>query len=58
LTTVPVRKPNKQDFIRVHPDPDYRLGGGAMIEASGIVAQRPLAEVILFFRRHGGYWRV
>ena len=24
LTTVPVRKPNKQDFIRVHPDPKYR----------------------------------
>jgi hypothetical protein len=25
LITVPVRKPAKQDFIRVHPDPDYRL---------------------------------
>jgi hypothetical protein len=25
LTTVPVRKPSKQDFIRVHPDPAYRL---------------------------------
>jgi hypothetical protein len=25
LTTVPVRKPNKQDFIRVHPDADFRL---------------------------------
>jgi hypothetical protein len=24
LTTVPVRKPNKQDFNRVHPDPEYR----------------------------------
>jgi hypothetical protein len=24
LTTVPVRKPNKQEFIRVHPDPKYR----------------------------------
>jgi hypothetical protein len=23
LTTVPVRKPNKQDFVRVHPDPSY-----------------------------------
>jgi len=32
LTTVPVRKPNKQDFIRVHPDPEYRLCGIAMIE--------------------------
>ena len=25
LTTVPVRKPNNQDFIRVHPDEAYRL---------------------------------
>jgi hypothetical protein len=24
LTTVPVRKPSKQDFNRVHPDPAYR----------------------------------
>jgi hypothetical protein len=24
LRTVPVRKPNKQDFVRVHPDPNYR----------------------------------
>jgi uncharacterized protein YbdZ (MbtH family) len=32
LTTVPVRKPNKQDFVRVHPDPAYRLTGAAIIE--------------------------
>jgi hypothetical protein len=25
LTTIPVRKPNKQDFIRVHPGREYRL---------------------------------
>jgi len=25
LTTVPVRKPNNQDFVRVHPDAAYRL---------------------------------
>src|SRR5215813_5143563 len=25
LVTVPVRKPNGQDFIRVHPDPSFRL---------------------------------
>ena len=25
LLTVPVRKPNRQDFIRVHASPDYRL---------------------------------
>jgi hypothetical protein len=24
LTTVPVRKPHKQEFVRVHPDPGYR----------------------------------
>jgi hypothetical protein len=24
LTTIPVRKPNKQDFNRVHPAPEYR----------------------------------
>jgi hypothetical protein len=24
LRTVPVRKPNQQDFVRVHPDPSYR----------------------------------
>ena len=25
ITTVPTRKPNRQEFIRVHPDPAYRL---------------------------------
>ena len=25
VTTIPVRKPSKQDFIRVHPDPAYRV---------------------------------
>jgi hypothetical protein len=25
LTTIPVRQPDKQSFIRVHPDPAYRL---------------------------------
>lgn len=24
LRTIPVRKPNPQDFVRVHPDPEYR----------------------------------
>ena len=32
LTTVPVRKPNRQDFVRVHPDPEYRLAPAAIIE--------------------------
>ena len=32
LTTVPVRKPNRQDFVRVHPDPAYRLTPIAIIE--------------------------
>jgi hypothetical protein len=25
IITIPVRKPNGQDFVRVHPGPDYRL---------------------------------
>ena len=24
-TTIPVRKPGKQDYVRVHPDPAYRI---------------------------------
>jgi hypothetical protein len=32
LMMVPVRKPNRQDFVRVHPDPAYRLTPAAIIE--------------------------
>lgn len=32
LTTVPVRKPNRQDFVQVHPDPAYRLVPAAILE--------------------------
>jgi hypothetical protein len=32
LTTVPVRRPNPQDWIRVHPDPNYRLSPAGIIE--------------------------
>jgi hypothetical protein len=32
LTTVPVRKPNRQDFVRVHSGDDYRLTPAAIIE--------------------------
>jgi len=32
LTTVPVRKPGRQDFVRVHPDPMFRLTPAATIE--------------------------
>jgi hypothetical protein len=32
LNTVPVRKPNRQDFVRVHPDPAFRLTHAAIIE--------------------------
>jgi hypothetical protein len=28
LTTVPIGKPNPQDFVRVHPDPSYRVPVG------------------------------
>jgi hypothetical protein len=32
LTTVPVRKPNRQDFVRVHSELEYRLTPAAIIE--------------------------
>ena len=32
LMTVPVRKPNRQDFVRVHPRSEYRLTPAAIIE--------------------------
>jgi hypothetical protein len=32
VSTVPVRKPNRQDFVRVHSDPAYRLTPTAIIE--------------------------
>jgi hypothetical protein len=32
LTTVPVRKPNRHEFVRVNPDPVYRLSPAAIIE--------------------------
>lgn len=32
LTTIPVRKPNRQDFFRVNPDPAFCLTPAAIIE--------------------------
>jgi hypothetical protein len=32
LTTVPTRKPNRQDFVRVNRDPAYRLTPAALVE--------------------------
>jgi hypothetical protein len=31
LTTVPVGKPGKQDFVRVHPGPEYRLDAALIV---------------------------
>jgi hypothetical protein len=31
LSHMPIRKPNKQDFIRVHPGAEYRFNGAALI---------------------------
>jgi hypothetical protein len=45
LTTVPVHKPNHQDFVRVHPSPDYRMNA-PMIELKNdreeYIVARPL----------------
>jgi hypothetical protein len=35
LTTVPVRKPTRQEFVRVHTDVGYRLEPAAIIELKG-----------------------
>lgn len=32
ILTIPVRKPNKQDFVRVHPSTDMRISPVAMID--------------------------
>jgi hypothetical protein len=32
LTSVPIRKPNQQDYNRVDPDPDHRLAGVALVK--------------------------
>ena len=32
ITTIPVRKPSRQDFVRVHPDLAYRFSPAAIIE--------------------------
>jgi hypothetical protein len=32
VTTVPVRRPNRQDFVRVHSDPKFRLTPAGIIE--------------------------
>jgi hypothetical protein len=32
IRTVPVRKPNKHDFVRVHPDPGYRADNVGIID--------------------------
>lgn len=32
VTVIPVRKPGRQEFVRVNPDPNYRLTGAAIIE--------------------------
>lgn len=32
ITAIPVRKPHRQEFVRVNPDPEYRLDPTAVIE--------------------------
>ncbi len=67
LTTVPVRKPNRQDFVRVHSDPGYRLSPAAIIElkedrevylllpqvASALPGEYAIAEIHTVINRQG-----
>jgi hypothetical protein len=32
LTVVPVRKPHKQEFVRIHPNPSFQLSPAALIQ--------------------------
>ena len=49
ITTVPVRKPNRQEFVRVNPDPEYRVDTAVVeLKAEGetyLVARSPWAEI-------------
>jgi hypothetical protein len=54
LTTVAVRKPNRQEFVKVHPDAEYRLTPAAIIEVKDdrevylvtpVMAQALLGEI-------------
>src|SRR6266498_5262551 len=36
LTTVPVRKPSRTEFIRVHPSPDYVVDSYVLEHVSGL----------------------
>jgi hypothetical protein len=53
LTTVPVRKPGRQDFVRVHPGEDYRL-------TTAIVELKEEREFYLITPQNHpcNYWRV
>jgi hypothetical protein len=67
LTTVPVRKPNKQDVVRVHPGEEYRSPVSAIIElkddretylvrsdlASGLVGEISIAVLYTCVNRQG-----
>jgi hypothetical protein len=44
LLVVPVRRPNPQDFVRVHADPDYR-------DTFAVVELRDEREIYLLTRR-------
>jgi hypothetical protein len=50
LMAVPVRKPNSQDFIRVHREPEYRMSPAAIIELKEdrevFLLDRAIAEVV------------
>src|SRR5690349_10813826 len=67
LTTVPVRKPHRQEFVRVHPDSAYRLTPAAIIEvredretylvtpemAPGLLGEFATATLFLTVNRQG-----
>ena len=51
VTTIPVKKPSKEWFVRTHPDPDYRLQTAVLELKEGI--GRPIS----LLRVSGRSWR-
>jgi hypothetical protein len=69
IATIPVRKPSRQDFVRVRSDPAYRLSPAAIIElkedrevylvtpaiAPDLVGELVAATIYTAINRQGGF---
>ena len=56
LTSIPIKKPDSQDFFRVHPDPAYRLSPLAFIELKKNSEYYIVAPEIRKYLKPREYW--